>query len=147
MKTFKKNHRCLGVAAAILFLISVQISGASLTTQQTTPKAETLKLPSTPAGQTFGAFLQAFNSGNLETMKKFHTDRGGNPENAQRDMEFYKRSEGLRPHSVVQSTDYKIEILIQTKTGDWLSFSMEVAQTAPYQPTGIRVQQASAPEK
>ena len=147
MKIFKKHHQYLGVAAAILFLISVQISGASLTTQQTSPKAETLKLPSTPAGQTFGAFLQAFNSGNLETMKKFHTDRGGNPENAQRDMEFYKRSEGLRPHSVVQSTDYKIEILIQTKTGDWLNFSMEVAQTAPYQPTGIRVQQASAPEK
>ena len=147
MKMLNKSCRFLGAASAILFLISVHVSGAAHTAQQTTPKAETFKSPSTPAGQTFGAFLQAFNSGDLETMKKFHSDRGGNPENAQRDMEFYKRSEGLRPHHVVQSTDYKIEILVQTKTGDWLSFSMEVAQTAPHQPSGIRVQQASAPEK
>jgi hypothetical protein len=147
MKIFNQSYRFLGAASAILLLLSVHICGAALTAHQSTPKADTFKLPSTPAGQTFGAFLEAFNSGNLETMKKFHTERGGNPENAQRDMEFYKRSEGLRPHHVIQSTDYKIEILVQTKTGDWLSFSMEVAQTAPYQPTGIRVQQASAPEK
>src|SRR5205085_8463065 len=32
------------------------------------PSGEEGKLPDTPAGKTFAAFLKAFNSGNLETM-------------------------------------------------------------------------------
>lgn len=126
---------------AIVSLVSVFL--ATLTTAQT---SDGVKLPDTPAGRTFAAFLTALNSGNPDTMRRFHSERGGNEENAEQDMNFYKQSGGLKLSRVTQSSDYEIEILVQTKNDErWLRFTMQVGQNAPYPIDEIKVQPASGP--
>lgn len=116
-------------------------------TAQTAPSAESeVKLPNTPAGKTFGVFLAALNSGKLEAMKKFHEERGGDPGNAEQDMNFYNQSGGLKVHSVKKSSDTEIEVLVQMKKSErWMSFVMAVEAQAPHGISDIRVQPASAP--
>ncbi|MBL8202902.1 MAG: S41 family peptidase [Blastocatellia bacterium] len=105
-------------------------------------------LPTTPAGKTFGAFLVAFNSGKLETMRKFHQERGGNPDNAEQDLNFYHQSGGLKIHSIKQSTETQIEVLAQTKKDErWVSFTMTVEAQAPHGVADLRVKPASAPSE
>jgi CubicO group peptidase (beta-lactamase class C family) len=104
------------------------------------------ELPNTPAGKALSDFIKAFNSGDLEAMRRFHRERGGNEENAQQDTGFYSQSGGLRIHSVARSSDFEIEVLAQTKTGErWLSFSIGVEQAAPHAIATIDVRPSSAP--
>jgi hypothetical protein len=119
------------------------------TTAQAAPPAESeVKLPNTPAGKTFGAFLAAFNSGKLEAMKKFHEERGGNPGNAEQDMNFYNQSGGLKLHSVKRATETEIEALVQMKkTERWVTFAMTVEAQAPHGISDIRVQPGAEPGK
>src|SRR5262245_14847399 len=70
------------------------------------------KLPDTPAGKTLGDFIKAFNTGDLETLKRFHKERGGDEENAQQDIGFYQESGGLEVYSVTRSEQYEIEVLV-----------------------------------
>jgi CubicO group peptidase (beta-lactamase class C family)/C-terminal processing protease CtpA/Prc len=110
------------------------------------PTSDEVNLPNTPAGKTLAAFLQAFNTGSLETLKKFHNERGGNAENANQDIGFFNESGGLKIHSIKSSSEYAIEVLAQAKKdGHWLSFSIEVESSAPHAIAGIRIQPASAP--
>ncbi|HEX4949659.1 MAG TPA: S41 family peptidase [Blastocatellia bacterium] len=122
---------------------------APQTTAQTTPPAESeVKLPNTPAGKTFAAFLAAFNSGRLEAMKKFHEERGGDPGNAEQDMNFYQQSGGLKLHSVKRSSDTEIEVLAQTKKSErWVNFLMTVEAQAPHSISDLRVQLGTEPGK
>lgn len=130
----------LKTSAAVAFIAALL---AALAIAQT---PASVKLPDTPAGKTFGAFLVALNSGNLETMRRFHSERKDNVDNAGQDMEFYNRSGGLTLHSVKQSSDYEIETLVQTKKdGRWLTFKMEVESVAPYPAIILDVQPAEAP--
>ena len=115
---------------------------------QSAPKAteQTVKFPDTPAGKTVAEFFKAFNSGNVETMKKYHQDHGGNPENAEKDKGFFDQTGGLKVHSVTRSEKAEIEVLVQTKNdGTWLSFTFTIGQEAPYGIQGIRAQPTSAP--
>ncbi len=118
-------------------------------TAQAAPAAEpSVTLPNTPAGKTFGAFLNAFNSGSLEALRKFHQERGGNPDNAEQDLNFYNQSGGLKLHSVKKSSDTEIEVLAQTKKGErWVSFGMTVEAQAPHGVADIRVQPGAEPGK
>jgi CubicO group peptidase (beta-lactamase class C family) len=108
--------------------------------------AKDVKLPDTPAGKTFTAFLAALNSGDIEVMRRFHSERSGDVENAQQDLDFYKQSGGLKLHSVIESSEQVIEVLVQAKSdGRWLSFRMQVDSTPPHPAVGISVHPASAP--
>ncbi|MEN3330909.1 MAG: hypothetical protein V7641_274 [Blastocatellia bacterium] len=129
-----KNSAAIAFVAALL---------AALAIAQT---PDSVKLPETPAGKTFGAFLVALNSGNLDTLRRFHSERHGNVDDADQDMEFYNQSGGLVLHGVKQSSDYEIETLVQTKKdGRWLTFKMEVESMAPYPAIKIAMQPAGAP--
>src|SRR5262245_60431813 len=77
------------------------------TIAQSNPPVETIKLPDTPAGKTLGEFLKAFNTGDLETLKRFHKEHGGDEENAQQDLGFYRQSGGLKLHSVTRSDQFE----------------------------------------
>lgn len=104
------------------------------------------KYPDTPAGKTLNKFLQALNSGDLATMKKFHQETGGDPENAEQDMGFYQQSGGLKPHSVVSSAQFEIQILAQGKKDErWLNFSIAVEPQPPHAVTELRINPGSAP--
>ena len=107
---------------------------------------EPFKLPDTPAGKTLGEFIKAFNTGDLETLKRFHKERGGDEENAQQDLEFHRRSGGLKLHSVTRSEQFEIEALVQTKKDErWMSFTIGVDPHTPHGIADIRVKPASAP--
>ena len=129
-----KNTVIICLAAALF---------AVIVSAQTTPD---VKLPDTPAGRTFAAFLAAFNTGDIEVMRRFHSERAGDVENAQQDMDFYSDSGGLKLHSVTSSSEHEIEVLVQTKNdGRWLNFKMRVDSKPPYAADEIGVQPASAP--
>ncbi|MGA9771155.1 MAG: serine hydrolase domain-containing protein [Blastocatellia bacterium] len=128
--------------SAIVSLVSVFL--AAMVIAQT---SDTVKLPDTPVGRTLAAFLAAFNSGNPDTLRRFHAERGGNEENAEQDMNFYKQTGGLKLNRVAQSSDYEIEVLVQTKNDDrWFLFSIQVGPNAPYPIDEIKVKPASGPD-
>ena len=109
-------------------------------------QGEAVKFPDTPAGKTVAEFFAAFNSGNLETMKKFHQTHGGSDENAEKDKEIFERTGGLKVHSIKRSEKTEIEVLVQTKNDSrWLAFTFTVSGEAPHAIEGIRAQPASAP--
>jgi hypothetical protein len=47
------------------------------TAKQTEAGGEMIELPDTPAGKSLGEFIRAFNTGDLESLKRFHKERGG----------------------------------------------------------------------
>ncbi|HEX8090764.1 MAG TPA: hypothetical protein VF762_18035 [Blastocatellia bacterium] len=105
-------------------------------------------LPDTPAGKTVAEFFRAFNSGDSAIMRRFHEEHGASPENADQDMEFYKQSGGLKPHSVKSSDSEGIEVLVQTKSdGNWILLQFIIDKQAPYAIMGIRANPGSAPPK
>lgn len=112
------------------------------------PAEDAVKFPDTSAGKTVAEFFTAFNSGNVETMKKFHLAHGGPEDNAEKDKEIFEKTGGLKVHSIKRSEKNEVEVLVQTKKdGQWLSFSFNVSGEAPFAIEGIRVQQTSAPSE
>jgi CubicO group peptidase (beta-lactamase class C family) len=108
---------------------------------------DAIQLPNTPAGKALGEFIKAFNTGDLETLKRFHKAHGGDEENAQQDLSFYQQSGGLKLHSVARSAEFEIEVLAQRKKDDrWVSFAIGVEKQPPHAIADIRVQPASAPD-
>jgi len=108
--------------------------------------ASGFEMPNTPAGKALDKFLKSLNSGDLETMKKFHQDTGGDVENAQQDLGFYQQSGGLNPHGLVRSGEFEIEILAQgKKDGRWLKFGIVVESRPPHAVAELRINEASAP--
>ena len=122
----------------------VSIILAAIGAAQTSEEA---KLPETPAGRTLKAFLVAFNTGNIQTLRQFHSERNGDAGNAEEDMNFYNQCGGLTARHVIESSDYQIEVLTQAKKdGRWLRFKMRVESTSPYAPVAIGVKPASGPD-
>ena len=127
--------------SAIVSLVSVFLAAIVLA------QTDGVKLPGTPAGRTLAAFITAFNSGSLETMRRFHSERGGDEGNADQDMDFYKQSGGLKLSRVLESGDYELEVLVQTKNdGRWLRFAIIVGHIEPYPIDELRVKPASGPD-
>src|SRR5499426_837276 len=123
---------------------SVQISKPSATETGD----ELIGLPDTPAGKALGEFIKALNTGDLETLKRFHRERGGDEENARKDIGFYQESGGLRIHSVTRSGQFEVEVVAQMKKGEgWVSFAIGVEPQAPYGIANIRIRPASAPSE
>lgn len=140
LRQFHSISNLVIAAAVILCLATFAIA------QSATKAEEPVKFPDTPAGKTVAEFFKAFNSGSVETMKKFHQDHGGNVENAEKDKEAYDQTGGLKVHSVTRAEKSEIELLVQTKNGGtWLSFVIGIGQEAPYGITSIRAQPTSAP--
>ena len=110
-------------------------------TPETTPK-----LPATPVGNAFGEFIKAFNTGDLETLRRFHRERGGSEENANKDLDAHKQTGGLKLHSVKAASDYELEALVQAKQdGQWLSFKFIVGEQKPHPIAGIQAHPTDAP--
>ncbi|MBI1760882.1 MAG: serine hydrolase [Acidobacteria bacterium] len=104
------------------------------------------KLPDTPAGHSFGKFLNTINSGSLDEMKRFHRESGGDEGNAQQDFGLYQQTGGLQLHSLASSTEFELTALVQTKKDQrWLNFSIGVEHQAPHAIADIRVQPTTAP--
>src|SRR5262245_37703929 len=143
MKRFHQNALRILICA---FALVAGTASPSTNAQIKETGGESIKLPDTPAGKTLGEFIKAFNTGDLETLKRFHKDRGGDEENARQDFGFYQQSGGLKIHSVTRSDQFEIEVLVQTKKEErWMSFTIGVEPGAPHGIADVRVRPASAP--
>ncbi|HLL71777.1 MAG TPA: hypothetical protein VK363_10115 [Pyrinomonadaceae bacterium] len=118
--------------------------------QEKSADASTLdeELSKTPAGKTIAKFLAALNSGDIKTMRAFHESFGGNVENAEKDMDFYEQSGGLKPHSLTSPAKNKINVLAQTKKdARWVTMMFTVSEDEPHGIRGISIRPASDPAK
>lgn len=138
----------------IAFVFAITVSGITVAADNKTRMDEPVqpsiqssaevKIPDTAAGNTFKAFLEAFNSGDINKMKAFHRDRGGDEDNAEKDLGFYQQSGGLKVTSVSSSEELAITVVAETKNdGMKVSFHMAVDSQAPHAIQEIRVQPAS----
>lgn len=110
------------------------------------PGALEEELSKTPAGKTVAKFFAAFNSGDIKTMRAFHESTGGNPENADKDLEFYEQTGSLKLHSLTSSTKDTFVVLVQTKNdARWINFEFTLEAQEPYGIKGIRARPATAP--
>jgi hypothetical protein len=128
---------------ALLALLTLSTTWAQPVSSATSraQASEEVKLPDTPAGKTFAAFLTAFNSGDIEVMRKFHSDRKGNPDNAEKDHSAYKQTGGLKLVKVNSSSDYALEVLVETKSESRrLNFAIKVDANAPHAISEVRAQ-------
>ena len=104
------------------------------------------ELSKTPAGKTVAKFLAAFNSGDLKTMRAFHESFGGDLENADKDLEFYERTGGLKPHSLTRLAKDQIHVLAQTKKDErWITFQFTLEGQEPYGINSISVRPGTPP--
>src|SRR5215475_10699953 len=91
MKSLRLNHlSVLFCALALTAELSLPPTDAQSISQVSKPSStetggEIIELPDTPAGKALGEFIRAFNTGDLETLKRFHKERGGDEENARQD--------------------------------------------------------------
>jgi hypothetical protein len=104
------------------------------------------ELAKTPAGKTVAKFFAAFNSGDLKQMRAFHESTGGDTENADKDLEFFEQTGGLKLHSLTHTAKEKISLLVQSKKdARWLTMTFEVGAQEPYPIMGISARPTAAP--
>lgn len=103
------------------------------------------ELKKNPAGKTVLDFIDSVNSGNVEMMRRFHREHGGNEKNAEMDMQFYRQNGVIRLDSVVSNAENKISILVQTKTGDWMKMEFHLGAEPPYPMKGLQLVPVDVP--
>ncbi len=109
-------------------------------------QTQDVKLPDTAAGKTFAEFLKAFNTGDLETMKRFHRNHGNPEDNAEQDVGAFNQTGVLTLHSVANSTNTEISVIVKgSKSDRWLKFTFAVDANPPHPVRDIRVQPTEAP--
>lgn len=138
-------NRSISIFSSTIFAVMfiVCLSACAFAQKAQNDDSPELKFPDTAAGKTVSEFFKAFNSGKKETMKKFHEDFGGNPENADKDMDAYEQTGGLKLSQIVRSENYELEVIVEAKNGGKLSFTFTVSEQAPHALTSIRAQPAS----
>ena len=122
---------------------------AAATTATATTNASKVEeeLAKTPGGKTIAKFFAAFNSGDIKQMRAFHEAYGGDTENADKDLEFYERTGGLKLQRVTRSTSDAVSVLVQTKKdARWLTFNFTLGTEPPHAINNISVRPATEPE-
>jgi hypothetical protein len=107
-----------------------------------------LELPKTPVGEALRAFLLALNSGDIGQMRLFNRAQGRPLFLARMDFDFFQQSGGIKSHSILSSSDYRLEILAQRKKEDkWLKLTIETETAAPYHARNLGFSPAEPPVK
>lgn len=105
-----------------------------------------MALPDSPVGRAVGLFVTALNSGSLPALEKFHTDRGGDAEAAQQDLQFAEQSGGLELRKVVKASDFEIDVEAVTRgAGRPVVLHFAVEPTPPHPVADIGVRPLGAP--
>lgn len=118
------------------------------TGQEKSSTASTLdeELSKTPAGKTVAKFFAALDSGDIKKMRAFHESFGGNPENAEKDMDFYEQTGGLKLHSLTHPAKEQISVIAQTKKdARWVNIMFTLSAEEPYGIRRLSIRPASDP--
>jgi D-alanyl-D-alanine carboxypeptidase len=91
-------------------------------------------LPDTPAAHTLAAWLQAFDSGDRATLKKFlETLEPSRLSGLDDIMDFRAQTGGFDVRQVLSSSEYKIVVLVEDRLNEqFANLTMEVQSAAPY---------------
>lgn len=92
------------------------------------------KLPDTPAGRQFSAWLDAFNSGNRETYRRFlESSMPQRLKDLDREMDFRERSGGFEWRKSEDSTPTRFSAIVQERGSDQFArIAIEVDPTEPH---------------
>lgn len=124
---------------AILLLLLASLSGGSSARANSQAKENAL-VPATPAGQRLAAFLRAYNTGDLNVLRKFAAEsfdksalqKRSADARASTGIATFKLTRKLNLHSIERSTDYEVKALCQAQvTEAWFSLTLQVAPQAP----------------
>jgi D-alanyl-D-alanine carboxypeptidase len=105
------------------------------------------KLPDTPAGHQFAAWLESFNRGDINAHREFvQKNFPPQPSRLERQMEFRQRTGGLDLKKVVESSPTKLVVLVQERLSDqFAQLTMEVKADEPHQIKGIELRAIPRP--
>lgn len=136
------------IAFAILTTVSI-----SAQPQQGT-KASSLQLPDTAAGRQAAQWLQVFNTGNVNNLRRFISENYPQSalekisvdERASKDAGLYVRTQGFDLRRVEKSEAYTIVVLTQERLDEgWVRINMEVEKEAPYRITNFGIRRIPRP--
>src|SRR5262249_62102125 len=117
-----------------LALFGVCFAGASRAAE------DAVKIPDTPAGKQLAAWLEAYNSGDKQTQRKFIASHYAAAALKKDPVErrlggfqmVYYDNRKLIMAKIERSTDHEIEALLQSPlTESWLRISLKVGKDAP----------------
>jgi len=105
-----------------------------------------VKLPETPAGRRLSAFVSAFNTGELKSMRDFHESNDSQGVLArgvegmlEQDERMQQEFGTLAVRKILDSGEHAIEAVLQAKNGQWVKMRVEVEPQAPNKIIGIRL--------
>jgi hypothetical protein len=108
-------------------------------------------LPDSPAGRRAREFVAAFNGGDLEALKKFHTDSTAPDQaasRAERDRQFGRNNGKLLLVGVPKAMDQEITLLARTDlTESVVEISLQFEREAPHRLTRIALRPGKAPRR
>jgi hypothetical protein len=110
---------------------------------------EPATLPESPAGKRDREFVAAFNGGDADALKKFHTNSTAPDQaagRADRDLQFGRNNGKLQLLSVPKATDQEITLLARTDlTEAVVEISLQFEREAPHRLTRIALRPGKAP--
>jgi hypothetical protein len=114
-----------------------------------TAAEQPVALPDTALGKRASEFIAAFNSGDLEALKKFHTN-STNPDQAanraERDRQYGRNNGKLQVLSVPKATDQEITLLTRTDlTESVVEINLQFEKEAPHRLTRLGLRPGKAP--
>ena len=133
---------------AVLMLVSwAAIAGGKR--QQTQPQASVqVTIPDTPAGKRLAGWLEAFNSGDSEALRKFREEGFANPprRTAEEELEFRERTGGFELRGIVISTSTHIAAQLKEKNSEQRAeIQIDVEPEQPHRITAFGLQAVQRP--
>lgn len=113
------------------------------------------ELPATPAGQALADYLDVFNAGNEDSLRRYIAEHfspvgpGGSDINARikSQLRFYNRSHGLNLYKIEDSKETEVTVLAQMRlTQEWWRITFQVEAQPPHLVAGVMLIPVSAPE-
>lgn len=114
-----------------------------------------LSLPDTPAGNRFIAFLDAFNTGEADAIRRALTEHGGPALFAENtldervlfDMDLHSVTHGFEPQYLDRVEEYHLSgIACALLTGEWFRFRLEVDPDPPHLIRALNFRPAQRPD-
>jgi D-alanyl-D-alanine carboxypeptidase len=136
------------IGVCVLFF-SPQRTAARQTTSGVSLRVE---IPKTPVGEQFAGWLQAFNSGNPETMKAFqsgHFDAallGDAVRRLNMDVDLRERTGGFELMQIEKSTPFELTAFLKERNSEqWARIVLSVSEDEAHRITGIGLRPTPAP--
>lgn len=141
---------------ARLALIALTVLSAVSIAAQSQPgtKASSVHLPDTAAGLQAAQWLQVFNTGNVNNLRRFISENYPRSalekisidERAAKDAGLYVRTQGLDFRRVEKSETYTIVVLAQERLDEgWVRINLEVEKETPYRITNFGIRRVPRP--